>query len=196
MISWQMKEKIRQVLASRQKVSFNGKGLIRAAVLVPMFSKDGEYHLLFTKRSERVPSHKGQVSFPGGASSEVDLSLLDTALRESWEEIGLKASDAEILGELDDTPTTTSGFSISPFVAYIPYPYNFILNHDEIDEIFDVPISALLHKTDWRQESYEFCDKVIVTYFFEYKGRVIWGATARIVQQFLGVWELASGAQE
>ncbi len=190
-----MKEKLKDILSSRQKTSFEDKELVKAAVLVPIFCKGGEYHLLFTKRSDRVPSHKGQVSFPGGAYSEGDAGLLDTALRESWEEIGLKAGDAEILGELDDAPTTTSGFNISPFVAVIPYPYEFRLSHDEIDEIFDVPIAALSHRDDWKLESYVFDNQVFINYTYEYEGWVIWGATARIVQLFLEIWELASGAQ-
>lgn len=195
MIGWQMREKLKEILSSRQKASFSGGGLTEAAVLVPILCKGGEYHILFTKRSDRVPSHKGQISFPGGARSEDDPSILDTALRESWEEVGLKAEDAEILGELDDTPTTISRFNISPFVAFIPYPYQFIVNHDEIDEIFHVPISALLHKADWKEEYYTFDDKVVVACSYEYKGWVIWGATARIVQQLLEIWEVASGAQ-
>ena len=190
-----VKEKLKEILSSRQKMSFEDKELIKAAVLVPIFSKGGEYHLLFTKRSDRVPSHKGQVSFPGGAHSEADSSLLETALRESWEEVGLKAEDAEILGELDDISTTTSRFNISPFVAFIPYPYEFTLSHDEIDEIFDVPVSALSRRDDWKLETYVFDNQAFINYAYEYNGRVIWGATARIVQQFLEIWELASGAQ-
>jgi len=190
-----MKEKLRQVLALWQKVRWSGRGLTEAAVLVPIFCKDGEYHILFTLRSDSVPHHKGQISFPGGARSGVDTSLLDTALRESREEIGLEAKDAEVLGELDDTPTTTSSFNISPFVAFIPYPYQFTLNPYEINEIFSVPVSALLHKAKRGEERYTFGDEVFVGSYYEYEGKVIWGATARIVQQFLEVWQSASGAQ-
>src|SRR4030066_542315 len=167
-----MKEKLRQALALRQKLRLSGKGLTEAAVLIPIFCKDGEYHILFTQRSDQVPHHKGQISFPGGASSEVDASLLDTAIRESWEEIGVKAKDVEILGELDDTPTTTSSFNISPFVAFIPYPYQFTLNRYEIDEIFSVPVSALLYKAKRREERYTFDAEVFVGYSYEYEGKV------------------------
>lgn len=195
MIYSQMKEKIRQALASRRKVKIGDRGLTEAAVLVPLLCKGAEYHILFTRRSNQVAHHKGQVSFPGGARSEGDYSLLDTALRESWEEIGLEVGDVEILGELDDAPTVSSGFVISPFVAFIPYPYEFKVSHEEIDEIFDVPVSALLYEAKVRQEARAVLDDVVTVYSYEYGGRVIWGATAGIVRQFLEIWQSASGAQ-
>jgi len=195
MIDCHMKENLRQALALRHKMSLSGRGLTEAAVLVPIFCERGDYHILFTQRSDRVSHHKGQISFPGGARHKDDTSLMDTALRESWEEIGLKTRDVEVLGELDDTPTTTSSFNISPFVAFIPYPYQFVLDHYEIDEIFSVPVSALLHKAKRREERYTFDDEVFIGYSYQYKGRVIWGATAQIVQQFLEVWQSVSGAQ-
>lgn len=195
MIGCYMKDKLRQFLASRPKTRLSGRGLTEAAVLVPIFCKDGEYHILFTQRSDQVLHHKGQISFPGGARSEVDASPLDTALRESWEEIGVEAKDVEILGELDDTPTTTSNFNISPFVALIPYPHEFRLNRYEIDEIFSIPVSALLHKANKKEEYSTFGNGVSVNSSYEYEGKVIWGATAQIVQQFLDVWQSASRAQ-
>ena len=195
MIDWQMKEKIRQALASRRKEKMNDKSLTEAAVLVPLFSRGGEYHILFTRRSSQVAHHKGQISFPGGARSEGDHSLLDTALRESWEEIGLETRDIEIIGELDDTPTVSSGFVISPFVAFVPYPYEFKMSDYEIDEIFHVPVSALLHKAKVTRESRVALGEVVTAYSYEYEGRVIWGATAWIVRQLLEVWQSMSGAQ-
>jgi 8-oxo-dGTP pyrophosphatase MutT (NUDIX family) len=184
-----MKEKLRQALASRQRIGLNSIGLIEAAVLIPIFCKDGEYHILFTQRSDQVPHHKGQISFPGGARSKDDTTLQDTALRESQEEVGLKARDAEIVGELDDTPTTTSGYNISPFVAFIPYPYKFTLSPFEISEIFSIPISTLLHKANRKKERYTFGGEVFANYSYEFGGRVIWGATARIVEQLLEIWQ-------
>ena len=189
-----MKERLRRILASRKKISSNNRGLTEAAVLIPIFCKDGEYHIIFILRSHRVPHHKGQVSFPGGARSQADSSLVDTALRESWEEIGLETKDVEILGELDDY-ATTSNFNISPFVGFIPYPYDFRLSYDEIDEVFSVPVSVLLHKLNGKQEHYAFGNQVFVNYSYEYEGRVIWGATAQILQQFLEIWKSASGAR-
>lgn len=189
-----MKEKIRQALSAHKKLSINDRSLTEAAVLIPIFYKDGEYHILFTQRSNQVPYHKGQISFPGGGRHKSDRSLLDTALRETWEEIGLEPADAEILGGLDEARTATSGFVVSPFVAFIPYPYEFKVSHDEIDEIFDVPISALLYKANVKEDRYAVGNKVSSTYSYEYAGRVIWGATAGILRQFLEIWQSASGA--
>ncbi len=188
-----MKDKLRQILASRRKITTDERGLIEAAVLIPIFCKDKEYHILFTQRSEKVPHHKGQVAFPGGARSQTDSSLSDTALRESWEEIGLEAKDVEIIGELDEMPTT-SGYNISPFVAFIPYPYEFRPNDDEIDAIFSVPVSVLLHRAKKRHQDYTIGHQVFHSYSLEYKGRLIWGATAEIVRRFLEIWESANEA--
>jgi len=104
---------LRQIFSFRQKKILTDKKLKAAAVLVPLFSDGKEYRLLLTKRSNDVLYHKGQISFPGGKPYKTDSSLLETALRESCEEIGLDPKDVEIIGELDDTPTTTSGFLIS-----------------------------------------------------------------------------------
>jgi len=106
----------------------------------------------------------------------------------------LETGDVEILGELDDL-TTITGFIISPFAAFIPYPYDFKKNHCEIDEIFDLPLSALMEKTTLRQEQQVIDGEINTVYFYEYGGRVVWGATARIVKQLVGILQSASGAQ-
>ncbi|MBM3183280.1 MAG: CoA pyrophosphatase, partial [Chloroflexi bacterium] len=103
-----MKKKLKKALSSRFKRKISDQRLVKAAVMLPLFCKDGQYHILFTRRSNEVMHHKGQISFPGGAKHGDDASLLDTALRESCEEIGLQARDVEVLGELDDAPTSTS----------------------------------------------------------------------------------------
>lgn len=141
--------------------------------------------------------HKGDISFPGGKPYKTDFNLLETALRESWEEIGLDPGDVEILGELDDTPTTTSGFLISPFVALIPYPYKFTRNPAEIAEILDIPITALMDKSCFKQKDLSDHNKTVKTaYTYECKGRIIWGATANIIKQLLDSLQSASGARQ
>jgi len=161
---------------------------VLSAVLLPIYYKEGQYYLLFIKRTEKVREHKGQISFPGGAYQEGDRTLVDTALREGTEEIGLVADIVEILGVLDDTSTVTSNYIISPFIAFIPWPYQFKIDREEVEEIIVVPILALLDKDCMRQEIETIDGKAVTSYFYHYQGRVIWGATARILNQFLNIF--------
>jgi len=180
-----MKEKIRRILSHREKRFIRDEKLSPAAVLVPIYEKAGEYYLIFTKRTQKVNYHKGQISFPGGGYHQEDKTLSVTALRESFEEIGLNPQDVEILGELDDAATITSNYIISPFVALIPYPYEFSINEDEVEEIIHVPLAALLNQTSFRQEQHLFHGQPFTTYFYEYNGKIIYGATAGILKLFL-----------
>lgn len=180
-----MNDRFKKIFSSRQKKRLTSKNLNAAAVLVPLFYDGKEYRVLLTQRSNKVLHHKGQISFPGGKPHKADTSLLDTAIRESWEEIGLNPGDVEIIGELDDTPTRTSGFSISPFIALIPYPYTFTRNPYEIDDILDVPLSALMDPSHCKQNVVDDDGESITASTYEYNGRIIWGATANIIKQLL-----------
>jgi len=121
-------------------------------VLVPLFEKGDRWYILFTKRTERVKHHKGQISFPGGVVDETDEDMEATALRETFEEIGLPRDNAEILGKLDDAYTVTSGYLITPIVAEIPHPYPFSINEDEIEELIEIPLEAFLDRDRWTSE--------------------------------------------
>ncbi len=180
-------KKISRILAQREKqtIILSDAPLTPAAVLLPIYEKEGEYYILFTKRTQKVEHHKGQISFPGGARHEHDRDLKDTALRETFEEIGVRPEDVTILGELDNMSTLTSNFLITPFVGIIPYPYEFIINEDEIEELVEVPLSALADERNYREEVYIIEGAPNMGRVFEYNGRVIWGATARILKQFL-----------
>jgi len=188
-----MKQRLKQALSRRQKHRIVDTSRVQSAVLVPIYYRDGEYYLLFTKRTEKVRDHKGQISFPGGAYEEQDATLLDTALRECTEEIGLAAEAVEVLGELDDTPTQTTYYVISPFVAAIPWPYQLRVDPIEVKEVIEVPISALLDKDCLRQENDPLNDGRITGYFYYCNNRIIWGATARILSQFLDIWTEVMG---
>ena len=109
--------------------------------------------------------------------------MLQTALRESWEEIGLKPEDVQVIGELDDTPTMTSGFIITPFVGVIPYPYSFRLNLQETTEIVDVSLSVLMENSAYQKEAVDTNGVTQKAYI--YQDYTIWGATARIIKQLL-----------
>ncbi len=186
-----MERRLREVFSQRQKRSITGANLVPAAVLVPIYYKEGQYYILFTKRAEWLKEHKGQVSFPGGARHKGDKTLADTALRESAEEIGLAPDKVKVLGELDDTLTETSNYVISPFVALIPYPYQFKIAGREVGEIIEAPISVLLDKGRLHQKSAVLGDRSVSFYVYKYQGQVIWGATAKILKQFLEIFSRA-----
>jgi 8-oxo-dGTP pyrophosphatase MutT (NUDIX family) len=184
-----MKEKLRQYLTQYPKRQILDKKRLPSAVVLPIFRNNNEWHILFIKRTETVEHHKGQISFPGGRREPEDKTLRDTALRELHEEIGLPPEDVELLGELDDSVTLTSNYVISTFIGLIPYPYQFKPDPKEIAFIFDVPISGLLSVSSKQEERY-IEGKWIKSYFYHYQNEVIWGATARILKQFLEIWSL------
>lgn len=180
-----VKEELRRILSTRERKTIADSGLTPSAVLLLLYEDQGEYHILFTKRTEGVEHHKGQISFPGGALEEGDESPLATALRETYEEIGVQVRAAEVLGELDNVRTISSSYVICPFVAVTPRPRQFRLNNEEIERVIAVPIAALLDNPRFREETVILQGQPYATYFYEYGGDVIWGATARILKQFL-----------
>lgn len=156
-----------------------------AGVLAPLYRHEGEYRMVFTKRSDRMLHHRGQISFPGGGHEPDDNTLLDTALRESDEEIGLNPSHVTVLGQLDDLLTTGSNYLIRPYVGLIPYPYPFELDKRETDYLIEVPLHFLRQHNPPRQIMREHEGRVVESYFFDYEGHVIWGATGKILKRFL-----------
>jgi 8-oxo-dGTP pyrophosphatase MutT (NUDIX family) len=182
-----VKEKLEKILAQREKRYINDTERVPAAVLVPLYQKDGQYHIVFIKRTEKVRDHKGQISFPGGARDKDDRTLLHTAVRESREEIGLRAEDIEVIGELDDERTTTSNYTVTPFVAVIPWPYAFRENSDEVAGILGVPIEALVKNGRVNSDGENLNGESIESYIYDYNGNVIWGATARILKKLLDI---------
>ncbi|OGO22709.1 MAG: hypothetical protein A2144_06685 [Chloroflexi bacterium RBG_16_50_9] len=187
-----MKEKLRQLLVRRQKRHMTDPSRVPSAVLVPVYREKEQYHILFIKRTEKVNVHRGQISFPGGTREERDSTLLDTALRECEEETGLHARDVDILGELDDEVTTTSNYIVTPFVALIPWPYQFKPSPEEVQEIIGIPIPELLEKKCLHHNTEILNGKEISSYAYHCQGNVIWGATARILKKFLDIYIQAS----
>jgi 8-oxo-dGTP pyrophosphatase MutT (NUDIX family) len=185
-----MEKKLREFMAHRRKKSVTDPKRTPSAVLLPIYYKEGQCYILFTQRTNNVKEHKGQISFPGGARQDGE-SLLDTALREACEEIGLAPAEVEVLGELDDTATTTSNFVVTPFVGVIPWPSNIKADGWETDEIIEVPISALLNKNSREDKKEVVGGQPVTSYFYHYGNRVIWGATARILYQFLELYQRA-----
>ena len=158
-----------------------------AAVLLPLLRREGDWHVLFTRRSQRVTAHKGQISFPGGRVDDTDESEEYAARRETYEEIGVPHESIEILGKLPDS-LSIAGFRMAPYVGMLPSSLSFVPNEYEIEEIFDVPIRALLEPGVLRKTMRVHVGERHIHHVFSFdwrEGYEIWGATARILKTFL-----------
>ena len=175
---------IKRALANRPTEMVAGDGLTPAAVMVLLYPKDGDYCVLLNKRSQEVEHHKGEISFPGGATDPEDRNPLDTALRETEEEMGIRRDDISVLGEMDEV-ATRSRFRVSVFTGTISHPYEFRPSADEIAEIVEFPVSALLDPASVRVETHWQADGPTTVYSYACGKHLVFGATARILQQFL-----------
>lgn len=162
-------ETIKKKLAFYSPKRIEDKISKKAGVIVPIYGNEGEIFIVLTKRTLNLKRHKGEISFPGGVC-ELSEDQQKTALRECFEEIGVKMEDLKLVGRLDDTYTKT-GYLISPFVAFIPYPYNFMMNPKEVESLVFLPIQEILDP--------EFHEKDSISLN---KGEKIFGATLRILK--------------
>ena len=180
-------ERLRRALAERP-LTVEAEWRARpAAVLVPLYLTDGSWNALFTRRTKTVDSHRGQVSFPGGQIEPGDPSPAEAALRETEEEIGLRSTDVEILGQLSPLLTVTQ-FLISPVVGLFRWPYPLRVNPQEVANAFGVPLHWLADPANLElreRKPLAGGPGIPVYYFKAYQGEVIWGATARITLNLL-----------
>ena len=158
----------------------------RAAVLVPLYVREGSLWVVLTRRTETVEHHRGQISFPGGAEEPEDGTLLQTALRETEEEIGISAGDVRVLGSLSPL-TTVTDFYVEPFVGAIPYPYVFRPAEAEIAEVVEVPVAALRDPDAFETRGLPGRDEPVL--FYHHGPHVIWGATGRMLKELLDALE-------
>jgi len=182
-----------------------------AAVLLPLYEVSGEVHVVLTKRPEHLPSHRGEIAFPGGTfQSGVDAGPLDTALREAHEEVGLPPGAVDVAAELDSLGTVASRFVITPFVGLLPAEPLLVPAPGEVERAFSVPLSTLADPERFREEWWRPAgdDPVAVilrrdtgvdaegefpVFFYELDDETIWGATARILTTFLARLLLGAG---
>lgn len=166
----------------------------RASVLVPLLQSKGEWSMLFTRRSEWVNDHKGQVSFPGGAIEQDDPDERSAAVREAGEEIGLPQNAIRFLGQLDAYQTVT-GFLVYPVIAKIQWPFEIRLNPQEVSRIFTIPLAWLGRRENFEVRSWHSPSgwRENVIFYRTYDGEQLWGISARIavtVLQKLGILDL------
>lgn len=179
-------EQIRQALAEYTPRKVDNPSAAPAAVLILIYDRDGEPHVLFTERTHKVEHHKGQISFPGGACDDADDCGETTALRETYEEIGVKPEDVTIIGQLDEM-VTVSNFKVTPYVGILAtqVEYPFVLNNQEVERVVQVPLSFLLDERNMELEMREHQGREVLVPAFNYNGHRIWGATARMLYQFV-----------
>lgn len=173
-----------RAVSARDRETFSIEGFHHAGVLVPVvYRRDGP-RLLFTKRTEAVESHKGQVSFPGGTVEEGDRDIVQTALREAEEEIGIDRRSVETLGLLDDH-ATPSGFVITPVLGLLRSVPELHPSPHEVAEIFQVPLAYFASARNVRCERRMFLGREQDVWFYDRAPHVIWGATAAIIRGLL-----------
>jgi 8-oxo-dGTP pyrophosphatase MutT (NUDIX family) len=183
-------ERLRHVLEQRVRRSIDtAPPLVRAGVLIPLVMRGNTIELLFTRRTDTVLTHKGQISFPGGQREDSDVETVETALRESYEEIGLEPSRVTVLGELDDVFTAVSSFVITPVVGFVDGGLeNLRLAPDEVKSLLAVPVETLLDSKVHTTETRSVGEQQYRIHYYTVGDDVIWGATGRIVYQFLKAW--------
>ena len=178
---------IRERLKNYEGKEIEAPKAICAGVVIPVFEKDGDVHVVLTKRSQEVSVHKGEVSFPGGMCEDDDGGTMNTALRECCEEIGVPAKDIEVIGRMDDMYTMT-GFVITPYVGIIPYPYEFKTSPGEVAYLIYLPLKVLMDTVPGMEEA-RHEKRVDMVPSFHYNGDRIWGATARILLRLKRILE-------
>lgn len=161
-----------------------------AAVLVPFLRIDDAWHILYIRRTSfEGDRHGGQVAFAGGKREDCDATLLDTALREAEEEVGIAQADVEVLGHINHHHTV-SEFQVRPYVGSISWPYQLVLDDIEVARAFTMPLSWLAQSQNYRVEQRQHPDSKRpwpVVYYDLYDGEMLWGATARMTLSLLAV---------
>ncbi|MCP4411535.1 MAG: CoA pyrophosphatase [Gammaproteobacteria bacterium] len=151
-----------------------------SAVLILLHQEDSQWQLLFTKRASHLKSHAGQISFPGGRFEQQDTHLMNTAVRETEEEIGLARKYIKVISQLNEHPTLT-GFRIFPYIGVINQLPKLSIDTGEVEEIFSVPLLYLIDPQNHQEESAYYQGKSHLFYKIIWEDKFIWGATARMI---------------
>jgi 8-oxo-dGTP pyrophosphatase MutT (NUDIX family) len=180
--------RLRQILDRRAAIEIDAPQYRRACVLIPLVSVEGQWSILFSRRSANLAAHSGQIAFPGGAVEEGE-ALEAAAVREAEEEVGIHRGAVELIGRTDDL-ITNSGFLVAPFVGVIRERVDYVLHEAEVTEVFEVPIDALLDVSQPEVRFVTFGDRQYPAYFYRYRDYEIWGLTGRMLKAFLDlVWQ-------
>lgn len=177
------REDLRLRLSAHSPRSIRKEGLRPAAVMILIMNRGGEPHVLLTKRTDKVGTHKGQMALPGGGYDETDGNFLNTALRETQEEVGVRKEDVDVLGRFDDF-ISIAGFHVVSYIGVIPFPYTYTINRDEIEDYVEVPLSIFVNREYGKVQQVEFEGALYNVYHYYFRNFEIWGMTARILTDF------------
>lgn len=182
-------ERLKQAIGDYTPKHVDHPGAAPAAVLILVQNGVGDPRVIFTERTNHVEHHKGQMSFPGGACDDCDDGPQSTALRETYEEIGVSPDHVNIIGQLDDM-VTVSNFRVTPFVGLLNHKdpeYPFAINDHEVARVVQVPLPFLMDETNMELEVREHSGREVLVPAFTYDGHRIWGATARMLHQLIEI---------
>lgn len=166
--------------ALRRVAHLNHSSLRKASVLIGFVERDNGLHVLFTRRARHLKHHPGQVSFPGGKYELSDTDLAATALRETYEEVGINHEKVRIFGQLPEL-ITVSRFTVTPFMAFIDSDYHTNIDHNEVDEVFEVPAKIVLDPRELHSERFYINNHSHRVFGLSYQNHFIWGMTAQII---------------
>ena len=183
-----------EVVEAHASSSVNSLGLRQSAVLVPLRYEDESretFEVILTRRSSELPSHAGQVSFPGGGRQDGDSTIEETALRESHEEIGLSPELVAVVGRLDEMQTIT-GYHVTPIVGIVPLGAELSPDNSEVARVFTVPLNVVLDEARWESHIHSFKGSEVEMWQLLWDGETIWGATAYMLRAFSGILRKAA----
>ena len=179
----EFKQELRDRLEKRDVRHIESEGHKIAAVKMILMNKNNAPHVLLTKRSQKVATHKGQISFPGGMRDEVDEKIIDTAYRETFEEVGISEEKIEYIGRFDDY-VSIYGHHVACFIGSVDYPVEYEFNEDEIDDYVEAPLSIFVNEEYDRAVPYEYMGRTANVFYYYFENHEIWGMTARILTDF------------
>ncbi len=180
----ELEDLIQDKFREREPLTLDPPNFRHSAVLIPIFSEEDTIKLILTKRTESLKHHRGEISFPGGRREKIDKDLIETALRETEEEIGVKTTQVKVIGRLDDLFTITR-YIITPFIGIIHGRVKLKSNDAEVAEILKVPLKLFLTKDKFAEKSWERNGVKYPLYYYYWEDYEIWGATAYIINQFI-----------
>lgn len=179
-----LRHELKHLLSLRARETLHIEGFHQAAVLVPLIVAEGRLELLFTVRSQNLRKHAGEISFPGGRLDKGE-TIVQAAIRESWEEIGLKLSESQVLGFLDDRPSPAE-YVVTPVLALLEKPQGFNINEHEVTEVFRAPLEDL-RGLPTRVEERLVRGQLRKVHFYPLGEKLIWGLTGNIVKNVLDI---------